>query len=492
LPRSVHRDDADTGSFSNGLVAYKFHTNILAVNHIIRSEAEELLYKRNIFIVVSYQWSELNSVLGGLRWVPMVSKKLVNRMHRHSARIHIGRSSADLAALARDTGAKVPVKAFILLGDDIKAFCLSVCHSVANAAGPLLQLDSASPPNTKVMVDRQNMDKKPAHLKFELRDTEYRLMDASTQHRLLAPFDSVIGPSQRVIFTGKICDEAETTRLRRIMGPSASCSIARWCSLIDNFSRVKDLADDALKTDDFAFVLHLYRQITAGMFYLMTQVDVRGWVLQHCPQTAIDMCTMCMKLMLNVACGSLKIGDWIVCNDSLHNVTQFATMRDDYRDAALASVEILDDDLVVAYHLNAHIWYFLHRDYDHGEQSIIRTVKDTIEALERYAIGPHQKHDCEVLRRFHDQDAILCKESLPLHQCSAIVLPLPFTSPLKLTDSQRNHFEGWADIDFLHSMHLAAKANVNQVQKTLGLAITDFEQIALSHEAQQRKNAETC
>jgi hypothetical protein len=49
-----------------GLVAYKFHTNILAVNRTIRSETQELLYKRNIFVVVSYQWPELNEPLGGL------------------------------------------------------------------------------------------------------------------------------------------------------------------------------------------------------------------------------------------------------------------------------------------------------------------------------------------------------------------------------------------------------------------------------------------
>jgi hypothetical protein len=39
-----------------GSRAYHFHTNILAVNRAVHDEAEELLYKRNIFVVLSYKW----------------------------------------------------------------------------------------------------------------------------------------------------------------------------------------------------------------------------------------------------------------------------------------------------------------------------------------------------------------------------------------------------------------------------------------------------
>jgi hypothetical protein len=33
--------------------AYQFHTNILAVNQEIHNESKELLYKRNMFVVIS-------------------------------------------------------------------------------------------------------------------------------------------------------------------------------------------------------------------------------------------------------------------------------------------------------------------------------------------------------------------------------------------------------------------------------------------------------
>ena len=69
--------------------AYHFHTNIMAVNRTIHEETEELLYKRNAFIVISFQWPSLNTLRGGMFSVPVVSSKFVNRMQLHSTRIHI-------------------------------------------------------------------------------------------------------------------------------------------------------------------------------------------------------------------------------------------------------------------------------------------------------------------------------------------------------------------------------------------------------------------
>jgi hypothetical protein len=69
--------------------AYNFHTNILAVNHAIHDEAEELMYKRNTFIVVSYKWSNLGENIGGLLWLPIVSNQHAGRMRLHSLRIHV-------------------------------------------------------------------------------------------------------------------------------------------------------------------------------------------------------------------------------------------------------------------------------------------------------------------------------------------------------------------------------------------------------------------
>jgi hypothetical protein len=238
-------------------------------------------------------------------------------MHRHSARIHVGQSSATLAAHARVRGTKVPIKAFILLGGDIEAFNLSAIHPVAYMGGPILHLKWPLPPATEIMVREEGMETKPTHFKCDLRDTKYRLMDSSTQCRLLATFASVIGPSQRVTFTGQICDETQTAHLARIMGPSTSCQVARWFNLLETFPRAKTLADEAFEKDNLGFVLTLYTRIVDAVLELLASNEVRVWVLHHCPQTAIDMLTMCLELAVNVGCGSVKLKLFDSCSQAL-------------------------------------------------------------------------------------------------------------------------------------------------------------------------------
>ena len=72
-----------------GLVAYKFHTAILAVNRTIGSEAKELMYKRNIFVVLSCQWPSPGKIFGGLLWLRLVSQNFADRMQLHSLHIHL-------------------------------------------------------------------------------------------------------------------------------------------------------------------------------------------------------------------------------------------------------------------------------------------------------------------------------------------------------------------------------------------------------------------
>lgn len=91
IKRTFKEEDRKSAARLNhtGPRAYHFHTNIMAVNRTIHEETEELLYKRNAFIVTSFQWPSLNTLRGGMFSVPVVSSKFVNRMQLHSTRIHI-------------------------------------------------------------------------------------------------------------------------------------------------------------------------------------------------------------------------------------------------------------------------------------------------------------------------------------------------------------------------------------------------------------------
>jgi hypothetical protein len=343
----------------------------------------------------------------------MASTKFVSRIRHHSARIHISQSSDALAAVARNTGTKVPVKAFILLEDDIKVLCSTLNFMVAEAAGPILQLTRALTPGMELQIREDQMNVKPNQLKCELRDTEYRLMDPSTQYQL-APFASFIGRSQRVTFSGKICDDTETAHLKRILGPSTSCQFARWYTVLENISMLKGHADDAVKKDDLIFVILSYKRILEHIIDLLTQETLGQWVSHNWPRTAIELCTMCLRLTLNMACAHMKLQDSAESEKDLEVFEAMVKMRNGYRADTGKPMSVVDYITLLAYHFNLMVLLYIYRDHKPGEQLTERTVKDLAEQLDGFACGPHQKHDRDVLRRSHDQDAIMSKERLPL------------------------------------------------------------------------------
>jgi len=118
--RTEHEDNFNDNR--TGPQAYHFHTNILGVNRAIHDEAEELLYKRNMFVVFSYEWFGLGHENGGLLWLPIVSNKYVPRMKSHAVRIHVSPGTAG----HRDPMVRgnASMQAVIFLVRDLDAFCL--------------------------------------------------------------------------------------------------------------------------------------------------------------------------------------------------------------------------------------------------------------------------------------------------------------------------------------------------------------------------------
>jgi hypothetical protein len=114
--------------------AYRFHTDILAVNQEIHNESKELLYKRNIFVLISYQWPHLNTGKGGLAYIPIVSNKHIATMTLHSEHIHVSQTKATKNNTATDTSRH----SFLLLTKNLGAFCCAIHSPAACAAGPFV------------------------------------------------------------------------------------------------------------------------------------------------------------------------------------------------------------------------------------------------------------------------------------------------------------------------------------------------------------------
>lgn len=95
LPRTYK--ESQTG-VREGRIGHKFHTNILAVNKEIHDEAEEYLYKNNVFVIASFDSWNLTSedddgagvTFAGLPWAPLVNMGYpVSSMKRHSVSLRL-------------------------------------------------------------------------------------------------------------------------------------------------------------------------------------------------------------------------------------------------------------------------------------------------------------------------------------------------------------------------------------------------------------------
>lgn len=139
--------------------AYHFHTNVLAVNRTIHKETEELLYKRNIFVVVSYQWPDMLYPTEGSFWLFTVSKKHTARMTRHSLRIHASPGANVLAQSASATNRSAPFESCIILARDLEAFCFPMLVAASNTSGPSITIATSPAGNaqfkTGVFNDRK-------------------------------------------------------------------------------------------------------------------------------------------------------------------------------------------------------------------------------------------------------------------------------------------------------------------------------------------------
>lgn len=240
-------------------MAYHFHTNILAVNRTIHEEAEELLYKRNVFVVISYQWPRMLDMTGGWFWLLTVSKKHVARMTRHSLRIHASPGTNDLAAFAHETGQNSPIESRIILAKDLEAACLALLVPAANTSGPGIAVTNSLTGVLQLQASIFNDRKaRSMQLKCELRNSTYRSMSAALQQSLLTPLAVIIAPCQRVVFTGKICDVSQTENLKRAMAPTLLCRTAVFWAYFEALMLRKELADTALEHDGLRFVIAEY------------------------------------------------------------------------------------------------------------------------------------------------------------------------------------------------------------------------------------------
>ena len=452
--------------------AYHFHTNILAVNRAIHEESEELLYKRNVFVVVSYQWPSLNESRGGLYSVPVVSHTHAGRMKHHSIRLHISPGATLLKATKALSGAEIPVKSHIMLARDIDAFCYTVSVSATIAKTPFVCVVAQSDANVNlegVHTRRQAKLGKPTQLKCEFRSTRYLSMDIVLQQRILGSLAVIISPSQRVVFTGNILDEAQTKATERIMSPTLTYLAAKWWSTLGCLILAKDVADACIEHDDICMVILQYTRIEYEINRLLEEHSQANLE----PALVAALRILSLEIITNVLIIRLKRG---LIRNFVDGFEKMCWNVEKTSEELGESLKVPDG--LQAYIDNLRLMFDLYRPIASLRPGT-RTVRDAVNSLTQGEPGPHQIHDAQILKRHINQDEIITSKHLPLNECSAVQLPFPGTAFYKSIASmkEQNRCRGWLDMHLVNALNDDQKQSIIRLQKRHGMKVTNFDEL---------------
>lgn len=112
--------------------SYKFHPQILAVNRTIHDEAEEYLYKNNLFIVASFDWpsfiqAQQRGAVSDMVWSRLVNTRHMAKMRHHTVRIHLATNLAKFTTTSvTGAGSKAQLQSYLFLEKDLGAICTSL------------------------------------------------------------------------------------------------------------------------------------------------------------------------------------------------------------------------------------------------------------------------------------------------------------------------------------------------------------------------------
>lgn len=272
--------------------AYKFHTNILAVNHTICADAERLLDERNTFINAFHTLDrgDADTLMREIQlWVPLVSWKyrVVEGKRHHfaetkshkSLQIRFAYNSGLPSGLGHQTGHIHNSESLvcIFLAADLQLYCSVLSSQLDKITGPkLMVLEPFLPALRTTLPDSNGWTMsslwghdghtRPApRLKFLLHSTKYKPMNRQHQTFLLAPFRSVIGASMRVVIDGDVVDTAQSESVKKRMSQSLTCVHAEYWACFEKFEKWKTTADSTALGGELDLAIRMYKHLQAAI-----------------------------------------------------------------------------------------------------------------------------------------------------------------------------------------------------------------------------------
>lgn len=207
----------DNETASDGM-RYHFDLRIFGVNKVITTEAEEVFYKRNQFVVFSHNIGSLTSTL--LPIVPLLptNKAKILRFKHCSVRIHLKRYTSGVDFCPRSRPGSTWS---LLLAEDLDVLAAILNIGLQTVQGNAIVIGNTE--GTMQLTARDEPNRTPMSIQFRLFNTNHRVMDDEFQEKVLqkALQSLLVAENMRVSFSslGVAINPALADRLRHIMGP---------------------------------------------------------------------------------------------------------------------------------------------------------------------------------------------------------------------------------------------------------------------------------
>ena len=469
--------DCDDDEEHHTLQAYKFETAILTVNREIHDEAEEYLYKNNVFIVASFEWPRFaTGPFGGMAWVPIVNAKKVSRMKHHTMRLHFTPTlDVRTSTPGYRAGGKIPIQSFLILKEDFHTFCNTMRYHVGFLPGFAIVIADQGPPLVTGMggiMPNSHKAVTPASIKVQLRDTPFRTPDDVFQRDLLDKISKISCASMRVSVTGdlRIQDTDYIHRLKEAMGPVLLSKQAAMWANYEIPCDAKYVADKTAHSGELKLASTLYASIFGQIceIYNFHGDPAHSSLVTWKSLEALRLDVLCTLGYLQI---KLRYMTDLVMTESLLATwlwEEWPAFPMDEHSGNLALAHI--QHLLILCRL-----YLLDLPKSKSKNRA-QYVDETTKLLSGLEDTPHVLHDLTVLKEASSSNEPASKH-LPIDKCSACILPLPCISFHRdsVVPKPPVHFVGRQNLNALHHLDRSTKNEIIVVQKMYGQPITHWE-----------------
>ncbi|KAK4544726.1 hypothetical protein LTR36_003975 [Oleoguttula mirabilis] len=491
-----------SGEYAKDGATYHFHTNVLAVNKQIHAEAEEYLYKHNVFVVVSYKWPFFEPTL--LSLAPIVASTHVGRMTHHSLRVHASMLQSKFAKLSlygtahEQELAPLPVRSLLLLAGDIETLCNDFQLRMFTFEGAVVYLASALKRGLDLQVPQGGPLVHPSAI-LELRGTKYQTMTPALQNRLLLPFNGFIAECQKVSVRGDIADAASVEVTKSIMRPNLVCMEAKKWALYETSIRIKADCDALVTEKRYELAFEAYDVLFQKLDTLLTYGMFAIFNTQIKSDVDLAMNVLIVDLSLSIAWLALRQGDLTCiaqCLDTelMVNVIGLRALREKLSKSCLSAYEHIYAIATVYIPERAPRGGMstgkLERWLQHFEQT---HPDDEWLAHDREMVGIGFTSLAQEICRVSDFDeddvtATPAQKAISLadHSAAASALPLDKCSARtmepRIYDSRSSgrvpkkpdNMVGWQDMAQLANLTAKDKAAINKLQRDNSFEVTSF------------------